>query len=149
MKKKALFLLTVFLLNMLVGFSCALHRDTDHEKIHEGEPNAGSYEHHSGEHYLSENHSGGQNKVSTVDAASFLPQDSPCCQDSMNKFSSLAKDTPRQHPNIKPLTFPLPNQHYFYDRPLFENSPWSSNSLVVKERPPTISLRIVIQSFQI
>jgi hypothetical protein len=140
MKKKALFLLMIILLNALAGFSCALRGDEDDDVKNNGVLI-------NSDHHLDER---SQTYISVDRRSSFSMPEKACCQNNFNQFSSLAKLIPQYHSGtVKPavLYLNLPQTLYFKAVPsyILHSLAW----LPVKDRPPAIATRIIIQSFQI
>ena len=151
MKVKALLLLTVFIANSLIGFGCALFMNTDSIDINSADSKPSVHDHNSHDH-------GSSAKVSTypvlnhkiIPASKVSPQDSSCCQSSVNSFISLTKDTPQTGKVlIKAPAVLIQNLH-----PLFLLA--ATNEVVIvhwfalnEHHPPTPDIRIAIQSFLI
>jgi ABC-type nickel/cobalt efflux system permease component RcnA len=139
MKSKALLLLLIFLLNTVVGFSCALrmshHEHDEAAEHHEHHHAASVIVHHDQQHLPDE---------------TSISKNDPCCQGAVNNFVSLAKLVPQSGKIIiqSPIVY------------IGSYSPFSSITLpgvksvhqtFIDERqwPPTKNIRITIQSFQI
>src|SRR5260221_4630170 len=75
MKSKALILLSIFMLNIAVGFSCALHMS--------------HHEHHHGNAVIVH-----QDQKHLPNEAT-ISKNNPCCQGAVNNFISLAKLLPQ------------------------------------------------------
>lgn len=176
MKAKALFLLTIFLLNTLMGFGCALLMDIEPESLAVDTSVKGhdhnSHQHGGNEHepdvkktvkgHDHKSHQSGSHehdanikkivKVNSVfvETSGILPKDPGCCQDEANKFSTLIKSIP---PTSKiEIKLPVLNPGYQYCTELqpisgqFFRAPLFMS---LKEHPPSSDLRIIIQSFLI
>ena len=151
MKVKALLLLTVFIANSLIGFGCAFFMNTDSIDINSADSKPAIHDHNSHDH-------GSSAKVSTypisdhkiIPASKVSPQDSSCCQSSVNSFISLTKDTPLTGKFLtKAPSVLIGNFH-----PLFSLAVTTEISIVHwfalnKHHPPTPDIRIAIQSFLI
>ena len=139
MKSKALFLLSIFLLNTLVGFSCALHMS--HKDNDEG---AEYHEHHHGSLRTL------THQKNTNSSIVYIGKDEPCCQGAVNNFVSLAKLVPQSGKVI--IQVPLIFIGSYYQLPLITSLGVITRrqiSFDERQRPPTPDIRIVIQSFQI
>ncbi|WP_426667889.1 hypothetical protein ACPPVU_17780 [Mucilaginibacter sp. McL0603] len=140
MRVKALFLLTIFLLNTTFGFCCTLnlvHEDHDEVTAHHHEQHPGFS--------LGLDHQKGS--LSTV---LFIHKNDPCCQGAVNNFASLAKLMPQPGKSMShaPVVYIAP---YFQFLPVNLSGVKSHHQISIEERqrPPTQNIRIVIQSFQI
>ncbi|QEM06151.1 hypothetical protein DIU31_022510 [Mucilaginibacter rubeus] len=141
MRKKAVFLLFIFLLNSLVGLGCTLRQsfqDLPHHNDHEVVIHALHNSNHA-DHFLTEknNHPVLQN------------EDEACCQNSTARFNSLAKETPQGNK----VSFESPQNIFFPCNPLIVRFtsflPAIKNSKKVSQWPPSWTMRIAIQRFQI
>lgn len=152
MKSKALFLLIVFLLNTLIGFGCALHMNmitesTKENSVHYFDSNHNSHQHKSEKHHIAQKTK--SPCALSNPASSLAKEQSCCCQNDANKFSVFAKDIPQTqkvtiHAPVIDLKSPKmrfgPLQSKVFEMQASNNS---------ERRPPTIDIRIAIQSFQI
>jgi hypothetical protein len=130
MKSKALILLSIFLLNIAVGFSCALHML--HHEHHHG--NAVIVHHH-------EQHLPDETTISKND---------PCCQGAVNNFVSLAKLVPQSGKVIihTPIAY-IGSYHPFSLITPPGVKSVHQTFIDERQRPPTTDIRIQIQSFLI
>ncbi|SEN07891.1 hypothetical protein SAMN05192574_102387 [Mucilaginibacter gossypiicola] len=136
MRAKALILLIVFLLNTVVGFSCAIHMThRDH-----GEADA-----HLSDHalFVTAPHEHTSQEL-------IITANDPCCQGAVNNFVSQAKQVPASNPVLLLAPFVL------ISKPIdFYLSPVSSlrlSKFQIKDkrrRPPERDIRTTIQSFLI
>ncbi|NHA05639.1 hypothetical protein DIU31_027365 [Mucilaginibacter rubeus] len=142
MKSKALFLLTVFLLNAVAGFSCALHMNV--------EGTGKSVLHEDGLHAAHHDHM----KMMSLqqpksDGPQFESKADPCCQGMSNNFAALAKLVPQ--PEKVHIQIPFISAGLYYDYrfvPVYDLD-IASNYLIPQKRPPTRGIRLIIRSFQI
>jgi hypothetical protein len=149
MKSKALLLLFIFLLNAATGFACALHMSVHEEATehhHEGDEAA---EHHHEEHQHASQLSVHQQKE--LNGTYITAKDAPCCQGAVNNFNALAKVAPQSKQVILLVPFIYIGTYYqFFLKPVPEGRKSNQlSSLDERRRPPTHSIRIAIQSFQI
>ena len=136
MRAKALILLTVFLLNTLAGFSCALHMS--HRQHTE---TAAHSEHH--EHFSMVVH-----EKNTSDPV-FLAKDF-CCQGAVNNFISQAKQVPAT--NLLLVLAPFIYISKPIDVFLIPVTDLGLSKLTIKTGrrwPPPRDIRTAIQSFLI
>ena len=147
MKGKALFLLSVFLLNTLWGFGCTVRLNMlDHpmaKKLAYTEPSHGQ-KHPGRDHHQQ------VKPFLPIEDNTVLSNPDPCCQKSTGQFLSLVKDTPN---GGKPL-FKLPILDLSYQveiglRALVYLDAYKANFIPFTERPPAWDIRTAIQSFQI
>jgi hypothetical protein len=140
MKGKALLMLFIFLLNTVVGFSCALHMS---HKDHNENGEQHKHHHHNSSLILN------QQKNSNSSAA-YIDKDDPCCQGAVNNFVNLAKLVPQSEKVI--IQAPIVYIGFYYQFSLV-NPPGvltrNQISFDKRQRPPTPNIRTVIQSFQI
>ena len=145
MKCRALFLLTVFMLNTLVGFSCALHMDMD-------QAFSSSTARHVHKHAPSMGHSHTFNvhkSQSIYSNATLVSQKENCCKALNGHFLTLLKDVPSYAKWIKeqPVAHIV---HSFQQQLIVTNiQPVLFAFLAIERKPPTEDIRIHIQSFQI
>jgi hypothetical protein len=130
MKSKALLLLFIFLLNTVVGFSCALHMS--------------HHEHHHGNAVVvhqDQKHLPNETTVSKND---------PCCQGAVNNFISLAKLVPQSGKIIiqSPIVY-IGSYCQFPSITLPGVKSVHQTFIDERQRPPTTDIRIKIQSFLI
>lgn len=172
MKYKALLLLTIFLLNNVVGFACALTMDADHhggtaiQEKHshissatqpgeQVEPHGraknkphdhGSHEHAKPSEPVSKTPLALKKQIATIATG-----DDACCQDDVNNFTSLAKLIPQKgNFDIKAPVFDMGFQHPLST--LFKLAINESARVYFvpdKDPPPQPDIRIIIQSFLI
>jgi hypothetical protein len=137
MKSKALLLLFIFLLNTVVGFSCALrmcHDDHQEASEHHGH-------HHTATVLVHQQFTPGETTVSPND---------PCCQGAVNNFISLAKLVPSSGHILLQAPFAYINSSFQsalvvlpvikLERPIVIDE---------RQRPPNDDIRITIQSLLI
>ena len=171
MKFKALFLLTVFLLNSMVGFACALTMDADHHEepavqekhspLNSAKQNSQQLKPPLQDNPIHDQGSHEHAKPSDLNSqipvavnkqiASIASSDDACCQDAVNSFTSLLKLIPQKgNLNIKLPVFDI----FFYYQlstliKLAINESAKVYFVSAKEPPPTLDIRISIQSFLI
>lgn len=148
MKKKALFLLLIFLLNTATGFACVIRMSNHEQKKVEGH-------HHESEETAKHHHEHEHLSQATVSrqlllSETYITQNDPCCQAAVNNFNALAKIAPQPGQII--LLTPFIYIGNFYQK--FLNPVTVSQSITSvlvdgRRRPPTYPVRIAIQSFQI
>ncbi|MES2267430.1 MAG: hypothetical protein V4520_11760 [Bacteroidota bacterium] len=143
MKSKALLLLFIFLLNSVIGLSCALHMGNlslatraDHGKdLHTM--------HHS---HMEMGPAIGKSEDKTV----FAAKEDPCCQGMANNFASLSKIVPQQAKSVIQIPVMTANFYYIFKLlPLSDISLSFNNNFIPRKRPPTADIRVTLQSFQI
>jgi len=147
MRSKALFLLSVFLLNTLWGFGCALRLNMlDHAVVKKPIHTEPSHSHqHSGHSHRQEIKPIQPKADNTV-----LSKPDPCCQKSTGQFLSLVKDTPNGgKPLIKLPVLDLSYRTEIELRALGHLNADQANFIPFAEKPPAWDIRIAIQSFQI
>lgn len=137
MKSKALLLLFIFLLNTVVGFSCALRMShDDHEKAPE----------HHGHHHNTAVLAHHQIPLGNTTVSA----DAPCCQGAVNNFISLAKLVPSSGHIL--LQAPFAYVNYSFQSALAVLPVIKLGRLIVideRQRPPNDDIRITIQSLLI
>jgi hypothetical protein len=146
MRKKAAFLLFIFLNNSVIGFGCALHQSFQEL------PDILS---HHNEHQFINHNLVNKNHVyhSLTEENNYHPvlqnEDDACCQNSTARFNSLAKETPQGNR----ISFEAPQNIYFSCNPHIVRFtsflPAIKNSKKVSQWPPSWTMRIAIQRFQI
>ncbi|MDB4902919.1 MAG: hypothetical protein JWQ63_2200 [Mucilaginibacter sp.] len=139
MKIKALLLLFIFLLNTVVGFSCALRMSH-----HEHDEAAEHHEHHHAASVIV-NHDQQHLPDETT-----ISKNDPCCQGAVSNFVSLAKLVPQSGKVIIQTPIAYIGSYYPFSlitppgvksvHPAFIDERW---------RTPTPDIRIKIQSFLI
>jgi hypothetical protein len=142
MKSKALFLLTVFLMNTLAGFSCALHMNmegTGKSMLHEESLHAAHHNHMTMM----------DNPGPKSDGPQLESKADPCCQEMSNNFATLAKLIPQTEKVSIQIPFISAGSYYgFRFLPAYDlDVPF--NYLIPQKRPPTRGIRLIIRSFQI
>ena len=171
MKFKALFLLTVFLLNNMVGFACALTMDADHheepvvqekhsplssakqnsEQIKPPLQDNPIHDHGSHEHAKPSDPNSQIPVAVNKQIASIASSDDACCQDAVNSFTSLSKLIPQK--GSFDIKAPVFDRYILYQLStllkLAINEPATVYFVSAKEPPPTLDIRISIQSFLI
>lgn len=134
MRSKAIFLLVIFMLNTIVGFSCSLFVEEDH---HDDK----SHNHH---------HAGfNEEKIKLISGLSISKED-PCCKTLVNDLLTQGKLIPKTVKVIINLPV-IWLQDYSYTL-LFQVESIKLNHSVYagrRYRPPNWDIRIAIQSFQI
>ena len=147
---KAAFLIIVFSLNTIIGFTCAVginmgfnpshHHD---EKVSEGKMDVDldkiKDEHHSEVstyHYEASNHK--QNNG-----------EDDCCNDKVLKITQLDKAVPQSLSVTNPVFFTIFISCFRNINPLFTSRIASIRYFVRSHHPPIPDIRIAIQSFQI
>ncbi|PAW95361.1 hypothetical protein CKK33_18395 [Mucilaginibacter sp. MD40] len=142
MKSKALFLLIVFLLNAVAGFSCALHMNVEgmgKSILHEESSHAAHHDHMKMM----------PPQRPKSDSPQFESKADPCCQGMSNNFAVLAKLVPQPEKVHIQIPFISAGLYYgFRSLPAYDlDIPF--NYLIPQKRPPTRGIRLIIQSFQI
>ena len=123
---KAAFLLIVFALNTLIGFSCAVGIDMGFSNKHHHEAEATKHHHHSKE----DSEKGG------------------CCSDKVIRFQNLDKDL-NQNTGFSIPVFAV-TLSTFFSVDIFKQVQVSNQKHIVQFfHPPPPDIRILIQSFQI
>lgn len=141
MRSKAIFLLTLFLLNTAVGLGCALHMAVE---THDHADEISSF--HNIHHGVAVNDKEELNNDLPVSSNST----DTCCQDEVNKFNYLNKIIPSASKQvIKIPVFSLSFTNYL-SPVLFSDTQTSYIHFITnRQRPPSTPVRIIIQSFQI
>lgn len=148
MKSKALLLLFIFLLNTATGFACTLRMSIhEHEEAAEHHHENDEAKEHHHEHLQVLPHSA--HEQASLNGTYITEKDS-CCQEAVNSFNTLAKVSPQsgQIVLLAPVTF-ISAFHQFFLKPV---SVIQVNRFAIidgRRRPPTYSIRIALQSFQI
>ncbi|HEK21328.1 hypothetical protein [Mucilaginibacter sp.] len=142
MKSKALFLLTVFLLNAVAGFSCALHMNMEGAAKSMSHEESSQSPHHDHSQMMSA-------QPSKSDMPLLTPKADPCCQGTTNNFAALAKLVPQTEKIHIQIPFIAVGFYYgFRDLPAYDvEIPF--NYLIPQKRPPNRDIRLSIRSFQI
>ncbi len=149
---KAAFLMIVFSLNTIIGFSCAVGMDMGfNSKHHHAEVIAETsmQMHHNGEHH---NHGAAANHH---DEALRDHHDSNngkhnCCNDGVLKFSQLDKSVPGTSNDINPVFLITFLSSFYNSGILFQSLQTPAIKYFVRSyHPPIPDIRIAIQSFQI
>ena len=142
MRKKAALLLFIFLLNSIIGLGCTLHQTFQDLPDH--------HEHQNGFHTI-------VNKVNVYRSLnekndhppSFQNEEDACCQYSTSRFNSMAKETPQGNR----ISFDAPQKIFFSCVPhivkITSLLPRIKTSKKVSQWPPSWTMRIAIQRFQI
>ncbi|PAW95384.1 hypothetical protein CKK33_18520 [Mucilaginibacter sp. MD40] len=146
MRKKAVFLLFIFLLNSLIGLGCALHESF------QDQPNILSHhnEHQFITHTLVNYDDATPSFTEKNNNHSILQnEDEACCQNSTTHFNSLAKETPQGNR----VSLEAPQNIFFSCNPHIVKFTHFltgiKNSKKVSQWPPSWTMRIAIQRFQI
>jgi hypothetical protein len=143
MKSKALFLLIVFLLNSVAGFSCAVHMDMEGtaKSMHHEESSQAPHHHHPMQMMTAQS--------PKSDGPLFTSKADSCCQEMTNNFAALAKLVPQTEKINIQVSFIAAGFYYdFRDMPTYDvEIPF--NYLIPQKRPPTRDIRLTIRSFQI
>ncbi|TKK66287.1 hypothetical protein FC093_17020 [Ilyomonas limi] len=148
---KAVFLLTVFALNMVVGFACAIgidmgfnsHHHQDDESIQTTEhvhADGSKHLHHN--QPVSHHHDEANNQTSK--------DDNNCCKDKVTKLAQLDKSVPQAYSGIHPVFFTA-LVSTFYNIEILPSTGITNDikQFVRSYHPPIPDIRIAIQSFQI
>ena len=153
---KALFLLSVFSLNTVVGFACSVGLDLGFNSNHhhnEESTEAVVHIHSDGKkHIHSEkktDHKKSQNHDEDNDHHKSKEGKNDCCNDQVLKFEQLDKSIPYSLNVIHP-TFLIAFFDVFYDVALPPSGTVKNIKQFVRSyHPPISNIRIAIQSFQI
>ncbi|MGI8952237.1 MAG: HYC_CC_PP family protein [Chitinophagaceae bacterium] len=137
-KLKAALLLTVFALNTVVGFACAVGINMGFNSHHHEEETTTITEHHSHHDEADKNHQSKDDKDG-------------CCHDKVVKISQEDKSVPPSSNSIINPVFLTAFTSSFYNiNVLFASQLSPSIKYFVRSHPPPITdIRIAIQSFQI
>lgn len=147
-KVKAAFLLTVFALNTVVGFACAIgvdmgfnshhHRDDDEATKVSVHVHADGKKH---EHHEANKHHYNEKNNSKKD---------DCCNDKVTKFEQLDKSIPYSLNIVHPIFFTSFLSAFYNVDFLHRSDIIIDNKYFVRSyHPPIPDIRIAIQSFQI
>lgn len=158
MKRKALFLLLIFLLNTATGFACVM-RMSNHEQEeaveHRHDAEQTTMHHHSGEETTIDHH--GHERISQPAVPvqpllneTYIAKNDPCCQAALNNFNALAKVAPQSTQIILQAPFIYIADFYqLYLNPVTVSQSIPSVLVDGRRRPPTYPVRIALQSFRI
>ncbi len=141
---KAAFLMIVFSLNTLIGFSCAIGMDMGFNinHHHDKEQTASmqmhsSVENHSHDEAINNHHSSKEGKDN-------------CCNGGVLKFNQLDKSFPGSFNNINPVFLTTFLSSFYNSGVLFQSLETSAIKYFVRSyHPPIPDIRVAIQSFQI
>jgi hypothetical protein len=140
MKRKAIFMLIIFMLNTIVGFGCALHMPAKAHK-ETAENHRGRPEHKS--EIVAHHHQ------PPASGASVSNKDT-CCQGVVNNFISQAKIVPQSGAIVLQAPFIyIGSEHQFSFEPLPGVCIAKLFTLDKRHRPPTDNIRIAIHSLLI
>jgi hypothetical protein len=148
---KAAFLLTIFTLNIVVGFACAIGMDMGFNIHHQHDEGMESMEHvHAdGSKHVHNSQTGSHHHDESENQKSKEDTDN-CCKDKVTKLAQADKSVPQGYSSIHPV-FLTAFLTSFYNINLFPRT------TVVKDikhfvrgyHPPIPDIRVAIQSFQI
>lgn len=155
-KIKALFLLSIFSLNTVVGFACALGFDMGFNSNHhqdEGTPEAVVHIHADGKKHIhqeksSHNHSKSHHDGETDDHHKSGKGKDNCCNDEVTQLAQVDKSVPQSLTIIHPIFL---NAFFdaFYSVVFPSDIIKDIKQFVRSYHPPITNIRIAIQSFQI
>jgi hypothetical protein len=139
---KAAFLLTIFSLNIVVGFACAIGVDMGFNAAHHHEKatvnvhiHADGKKHHHKEVKHKHSHKGGKDD---------------CCNDRVTKISQADKAIPQSSKILSPAFFIAFTAAFYNINISYPSQAYISNKYFVRgNHPPISDIRIAIQSFQI
>jgi hypothetical protein len=139
---KAVFLLTIFSLNMVVGFACSLGLDMGFNTTHHHEEettkvhvHANGMKHHNEGAKHKHQHNEGKDD---------------CCNDKVLKLSQADKAVPQVAKLLNPVFFTAFVATYYNIDISYPSQVDTSNKYLVRgHHPPIPDIRIAIQSFQI
>ncbi|MEO6330040.1 MAG: hypothetical protein ABIO55_13980 [Ginsengibacter sp.] len=147
---KAAFLLTVFSLNTLIGFACAIGIDMGFNTSHHHDEEANEavvHTHKNGTKHVHHDEAGKHHdEVSNHKDKS---DKDDCCNDKVIKITQLDKAVPRSISAINPGFFTISISFVYNIDPLFTSRTTSIKYFVRGHHPPIPDIRIAIQSFQI
>ena len=156
-KIKALFLLSVFSLNTVVGFACSVGLDMGFNSKHHDEQESTEpvvHIHAEGKKHIhyekKEKHNHGKShRHDKADDQKSKKGDDNCCNDQVLKFEQLDKSIPYSlhivHPTFLITSFDVFNDTDLSDPGIVKNI----KQFVRSYHPPISNIRIEIQSFQI
>lgn len=139
---KAVFLLTIFSLNMVVGFACSLGLDMGFNATHHHEEETpevhvhanGPKHHHEGADHKHQHKEGKDD----------------CCNDKVLKITQADKSIPQVAKLLNPVFFTAFVAAYYNIDSSYPSQVDTSNKYLVRgHHPPIPDIRIAIQSFQI
>jgi len=146
---KAAFLLTIFTLNIVVGFACAIGMDmgfNTHHHHHDEEMEAMEHVHADGSKHFHHNEA-----ISHHDEANNQDsKDDNCCKDKVTGLTLLDKSVPQSYSGIHPVFFTAFLASYYNINLLPHTDIVRDIKQFVRSyHPPIPDIRIAIQSFQI
>ncbi len=149
---KAAFLMIVFSLNTIIGFSCAIGMDMGfNSKYHQDEMKIASMQMHAN----AKNRCHNEKATSTHSEAINNHHSSKdgkhnCCNDGVLKFSQLDKSVPGTSNDINPVFLITFISSFYNNGILFQSLETPAIKYFVRSyHPPIPDIRIAIQSFQI
>lgn len=147
---KAAFLLTVFALNIVVGFACALSMNMGFNVHHHDDEAMAAMEHThaNGSKHLHQH----QTVTHHHDAAnhSNSKEDGNCCKDKVTQLAQLDKAVPQAYSGIHPIFFTAFLASFYHIDILPQTGVAKDVKHFVRSyHPPIPDIRIAIQSFQI
>jgi len=146
MKSKAIFLLSIFLFNTLVGFGCALGMEGNHHDENDIYLKSTYHKHQDHEHTHS-----GEYVHKTIPALGLnFSKEDICCKTLVNDLVTQSKLVP-QNGKIQVVLPVIWLPKYAYNLSIPVTSVELGQSFCVDHRymPPDKDIRIIIQSFQI
>lgn len=157
MKRKALFLLLIFLLNTATGFACVIRMSNhDQQEVveHHHEAEDTTIHHHQAEETTIDHHEHEHLSQPTVPVQpllneTYIAKNDPCCQAALNNFNALAKVAPQSTQIILPASFIYIDFYQLFLKPVTVSQTIPSVLLDGRRRPPTYPVWIAIQSFRI
>ncbi len=146
---KAAFLIIVFSLNMIIGFSCVVGMDMGFNSKHHQEGEAVetmAHTHTTGKSH----HALAAHQEKTCDDHNSNGKKDNCCNDEVLKFSQLDKSVPGSLHIAAPVFFTaFISSFYNIDLSVSSVNNASAGFFARSHHPPIPDIRIAIQSFQI
>lgn len=144
---KAAFLLTVFSLNIVIGFACSIGIDMGFNKHHhDNEMMTENSGHH---HSIQANNS--SHHHDEIDNQDSKTDNDNCCKDKVTKLTTADKSLPQSNSTVvNPVFFTAFISSFYQLRLLPLSTENKGHKIFVRSSPPTIpDIRIAIQSFLI
>lgn len=146
-KLKAFLLLTVFILNIVVGFACVVGVDMSFNHVHHQQAEAAVPHEHTKAHHHGET----KDHHHTADHHGNKAHEDNCCKDEIAKIEKADKITPTadneySHPQVALITTSF---FYNFNITALNTVDFNPRYFVQSYHPPIPDIRIAVQSFQI
>ena len=146
---KSAFLLTVFSLNTIIGFACAVGLDMGFNSHHHQQKVSEVQVHQDGKHH--HNNKAKEHHDESVKDNQHANDKDNCCNGGVIKFQQVDKNVAASFGLINPVVFSSFLASFYDNNILSSNNRISTINDFVRRhhRPPIPDIRIAIQSFQI